>query len=537
MIYHGKYEIDPSFISDGSIMWKTTGNGEYAFGTYRGKKYFIKRFCFGPRYPSKSLPAPVYQKYLEDAGPLEEKQMEINKRLRAKKLSVDTDHIVVEEESFWDDETNMFVTVTRLITDERSDLDFSGLSQEEFLKLCFEMTTLLVKFHAAGVTHGDLKEKNFFFRDSGSGIVPYLIDFDLSYPSDYGKRKDEKGRYLLGQSAPYSAGYQSPEICRYNGADEDSGATPEDIRETTDIFSLAVVFHKMWTGQFPTVVGDASSVGEAVENDQRIRLDTKFDFDIGPNCENKFSTLLGWMLAKDVDKRPTARQVADAIEDKLDVEEYFEEPGSLSKFDTVPHALHADSVTVRTKDALKGMGVKSFGKVVRGGEYRYLVKKKDGTEEILTVDELINKGYAEAKKMTVDPLWERDAERYEYVDEETMEKTGLARLMRRELGFKKFYYVVYRSGRAMTVGAGDLLREGLTVKKLVELPETESDDKPWPEDGTSYVPAAMAQRGVVKTEKVVEEGVNKYRITIVVDGTTKTNVVKGAFMRLMGYIK
>ena len=180
MKYHSKYEIDPAFIKDGMISWVTTGSGEYIFGTSGGKQYFIKRFAFGPRIPSKNLPAPVYELYKKQSSALENKQKEINDRFKKGKLTYEKDHIVVEDDNFWDDETNMFVTVTRLIPDENEGYEYTAMGSDDFLKLCRELTELLKKAHAAGVTHGDLKEKNFFFQRGTAGPVPYLIDFDLS---------------------------------------------------------------------------------------------------------------------------------------------------------------------------------------------------------------------------------------------------------------------------------------------------------------------------------------------------------------------
>ena len=535
MKYHSKYEIDPAFIEDGMIAWRTTGNGEYIFGVSGGKKYFIKRFAFGPRLPSKSLPKPVYDKYKKESSALEDKQKEINDRFKKGKLTYEKDHIVVEDDNFWDDETNMFVTVTRLVPDANEGYDYTAMSSGDFLKLCRELAVLLQKAHAAGVTHGDLKEKNFFFQRGTSGPVPYLIDFDLSYPSDYGVKKDAEGNPMFIESVPYSDGYQSPEIIAFNSADEDE-KDASIITDKTDVFTLAIVFHRLWTNLFPTVAGDSGNVGEAVFRGETIKLEPKFDFTIGSKNENMFSTLMYWMLEKDVAKRPTAQQVLEAMDDALDVDDFVTMPGAVQKYDLTPHSLHKDSVCILDKDQLKAKGVKSFGRATRGGEYLYLVKTAEG-EEALTVDELIEKGYAIAKSIAADDLWEEDAEFYQYVSFDEIEKKGVSSIQRRQVVTRKFYSVTYRSGTSISFSVRDLCREGIVTKKVIEIKEAETDDKPWPEHGTAYDLAKMAERRVVKVEKVIDDGAHKYRITSETADGPVVNVVKSGFMILMGYVK
>ena len=197
-----------------------------------------------------------------------------NMRKRMKSLSVDKDHIVVEEENFWDDD-NLFVTVTRMIPGENKGFDYTTLDQTTFLALCADMMELLIKIHAVGVTHGDLKEKNVLIRGDSGALVPYLIDFDSSYPSDYGTRKRSDGRPLLAYPVVYSEGSQSPEIAIYNFEDE-GVVDASTITDKTDIFTMALIFHRLWTGDFPAVVGDDCPVGEAVYLDTEIRLSPRW---------------------------------------------------------------------------------------------------------------------------------------------------------------------------------------------------------------------------------------------------------------------
>ena len=540
MQYHKKYEIEPSFIKDGAANWHTTGNGEFILCTHRGNRYFVKRFAFGPRYPSKSLPAPVYAQYMAEAGRLENKQKEINTRFKKQGFSFDKDHIVIEEDNFWDDDTNMFVTVTRFVPNGLpDDNDFSTLSQADFMALCMDMAELIRKAHAAGVTHGDLKEKNFFFSQQGGKTVPYLIDFDLSYPSDYGVKPLADGTSYFAEGAPFSAGYESPELYIYNKQYDDDPdlMDPKTITDKTDVFTLGIVFHKMWARQFPMSGGSAGSFGQAVYEDSPVVIDPKFNFEIGPANGNKFSMLLQWMFLKDSTKRPTADQVLDVLRDKLDVTDFFEVPGAPQKFETEPHDVHKNAITLLTKDELKAKDVKVFQKVTRGGQYLYQVKLKDGTDLVLDVNQLVEKGYATAKNSSLDELWEADAEKYEYVSADEIAKLGVTSIERRAVLYRKFYCISYRSGTTRTGSGGDLFREGIVKKKVVPVAAVASSDAPWPEHGTQYDAEAMGRRKVTKVERVMDGGDHKYRITMTnADGTIE-RVVDAKFMKMMGYIK
>ncbi|MBQ9369542.1 MAG: hypothetical protein IJU10_00535, partial [Clostridia bacterium] len=430
MQYHKKYEIEPSFVKDSMADWHATGNGEFIICTHKGTRYFVKRFTFGPRYPSKSLPEVVYNVYLEESQRLENKQKEIRDRFDSKKLTFDKDHIVIEEENFWDDDTNMFVTITQFVEDIYSG-EFTSLSQTEFTDLARAMAELIFKAHDAGVTHGDLKEKNFFFQKRGSAITPYLIDFDLSYPSDYGQRTRKDGTPMFGESAPFSEGYESPEIYIYNETADMAAKDPKAITSSTDIYTLAVIFHRMWTGQSPIAIGSSDPLSKAIYDGKQPGIDGKFNFSIGPNNDNRFASLLLWMLSKEPSKRPTAEQVLAVMDDQLDVGDFCDFPGLTSKIDLEPHPIHKNAITILGKDDLKSKDVRSLQKVTRGGQYMYQVKLTDGTELILSVDDMVAKGYAIAKDSSIEDLWENDvAEGYEYLPAADISAKGVAKIER-----------------------------------------------------------------------------------------------------------
>lgn len=536
MLYNKKYTINSSDIVDGAIKWQATGSGAYIVADYKGEKYFVKRFTMGPRVPSKSIPEPVYSEQLGIAKWLENKQAEMRKLFKG--LTVNRDHIVVEEENFWDDD-NLFTTITRLIPNEAKGFDFTALDQATFIKLCQDITLLIKKIHDAGVTHGDLKDKNILIQNSGDSLVPYLIDFDSSYPSDYATRKKADGKPMLAYPVVFSEGFQSPEIAIYNFEDEGviDAAT---ITCKTDIFTLAIIFHKLWTGNFPAVIGDSCAVGEAVYMDTPIKIDSKFNVSLGTTNDSKFSSLLMWMLAKEADKRPTAQQVIDALADKIDIDDVFETSDSAAKFDLEPHDLHKAALDIYTKETLKKKDVKCFAKITEGGQYKYFVKLKDGTEKKLTADEVIECGYGKAKKITKCSLWEEDEKTIELLSLDVISNLGIISIEPKTAGYKKFYFVALRAGGGYTTSAVGLVERGIARRKIISVdPEFDigSADKPWSEHGVDYDQDALISRNVIKVEKVTEDGEQKYLLTFKDDKGKRQNVVKISYMKIMKFIK
>ena len=167
----------------------------------------------------------------------------------------------------------------------------------------------------------------------------------------------------------------------------------------------------------------------------------------------------------------------------------------------------------------------------------YQVKLTDGTELILSVDDMVAKGYAIAKDSSIEDLWENDAaEGYEYLPAADISAKGVAKIERRQVVNRKFYCIFYRSGKMMTASAGDMYRQGLLKKNMKPIPVPDAD-QPWPEHGSMYDKDAMGRRKVMKVE-LVDDGEHKYKITAELsDGSVKEVVANGTYMRLMGYIK
>ncbi|MCR5079588.1 MAG: serine/threonine-protein kinase [Bacilli bacterium] len=316
MDYNG-YKIEPKYVKeDGvSIAWKVTGNGESAVGVKNGKKWLLKRNKT-VLYPNKTTLEKVYKDpdalnraFDNKATPfraLRKKQNTMMSLLSS--LTYERDHIVKEEENFRD-EQNHFVTAARFVEGALGSdaLDYTSLSQKAFLGLAEEMANEVSKINAAGVIHSDLKLLNFVYTKSGSNIVPYLIDFDISFPASVVPGQEDIGG---------SPGYLAPEVIQYQNLDYDP--RPETITPAIDVFCLAITFHDFWTGRVPTIEKDGNTlgVGDALLEGLPYSLDRKFDFQIGPNYKVKFSELMKQMLQLDYKSRPNMAKVLKVIRDE-----------------------------------------------------------------------------------------------------------------------------------------------------------------------------------------------------------------------------
>ncbi len=522
MKYNGAYEVDPAFIAGDTVKWRFTGNGTYIIATKGGKKYFIKRNMH-TRCPTRGEPKAVYNKYKAEADALQKKQ----ERLRSlmKGLDFEKDHIVVEEENFWDGE-KMFVTVTSFVSDALSDgYDFTALSAAAFFKLAAQTAEALSKLHAHGVIHGDIKCKNILVTLKSGEYTPYFIDFDSSYPADAVPEWESIGG---------SEGFQSPEVVIY-GSDE--GAADKDtITSAVDIFSLGVVFHKWWSGVFPSA-GASRSVSEAVYLEKKVGLDKKFDVRIGENCGATAAALINWMFAKDPADRPTAEQVKDVLEDRLEVPDTYHYGSDEKPFDAELWETHKLIAELLPVSGLKKSGVKSFKRINMGGgsaSLKYRAVMKSGVEKVLTVTELCDAGFAKIKGADVEAAWEEHMIEFEAPD--VIARKGYAKIRRIQLAFRKRYLITTASGREIDKGSEWLIAEGLAHPKLAEV----EADTPWPEHGMGYDRENMYRMGVKKISRLDFGGEHRYKIVYdeIVDGRHKTNEgVPSNNLKLMGFIK
>jgi predicted ATPase len=154
----------------------------------------------------------------------------------------------------------------------------------------------LAAAHAAGIVHRDVKPENIMRRADGYVKV---LDFGLARVIDINGAEqstradlDTEPGTLLGTTA-----YMSPEQAR---------ATP--IGPPSDIFSLGIVLYEMASGRRPFVGPTNLGVLAAIITEQPVPLHR-----LNPAIPISFDALVGRMLDKAPDRRPSARQVEEEL--------------------------------------------------------------------------------------------------------------------------------------------------------------------------------------------------------------------------------
>ena len=517
------YDVSAKYLLDDAIKWETTGSGQFIIGTKGGRTFFIKRNAH-IRFPSAGINPKIYEKMHKKATDLEKKQKEIARLMRG--LSWDRDHVVIEEEHFWDEQR--FVTVTALVPNVvDSSESIAHISQEDFISLAIKTVKLLDIIHSRGVTHGDIKNANIALSLDCGELIPYLIDFDSSFPTGKAPQRPdiddddaEPGVPLFG-----TAGFFSPEILEYYA--EDSEEPLSILTPATDIFSIAIVLHRWWTDNSPAYERESKSFS----------VNSKFNVKLGSANGATIMSLLNWMLAMDYKERPTAKQVIDVLEDKAAVPDKFHVGSDAKPFDATLWPVHAISIDLLSADELKAKGLKSFKRVDVGpGEAnkKYSVIGADGVENTYSISELCSLGYAKRKDASVVTPW--DGHFIEFASPDVIAKKGYIKIGRASTPGRKLYSVTTASGLTFTQNEDWLLRQGLATPKVISI----EGDTPWPEHGESYDAVAMTKAGVLKISRVEFNGQHRYDITYneMVDGAPKViRNVSHRNVKLMGYIK
>lgn len=520
---YGEYEVLPEFTSGGAVRWRVTGNGEYIVALKDGKKWFVKRDIH-LRYPARGVPREVFHLQKASVEARERKQERLRKAMEG--TDCEKAGIVAEAENFRDEE-NMFVTVTPFLEGILPDDEpLSGLSPEEFVSLARQAAGALAALHACGVIHGDLKEKNMPVTQVRGKRKPWLIDFDMSYPADEIPQWDGIGG---------TDGYRSPELLLY--ASDEGAAPPETITDKTDVFSLAIVFHRWWTGRFPDCDLEEGGVSAAVYLGRSVRLDRKFDVRIGETHGATLISLLSWMLQKDAAARPSAGQVLEVLSDGLEVPEEYHEGEDAKPFDVELWEAHRLIAELYTPDTLRRKGLRALRRVNDGSGsagLRYEAVYKDGRVSRLSVGELCSEGYARRKKVELCAPWEED--RIAFAAPEVFFEKGYAKVERLEMSFRKRYLLTLTGGRTMDKSGAWMVSEGLASPVVSAV----GADTPWPEHGSEYVREALDRGGVLSVSRVEVGGEHRYRLVYreKEGGKHRENDrVPVNNMKLMGYIR
>lgn len=173
-----------------------------------------------------------------------------------------------------------------------------NISLETVLALGQQMARALSAAHAAGITHRDIKPDNIMVRDDGYLKV---LDFGLARLRP-ATESDAETATLALQTTPGAmmgtVAYMSPEQAR-----------GETVSNPSDIFALGIVLYELATGRHPfkadTLVGYLHA----------ITLQTPPPLtQLKPELPAALDALISRMLSKDASLRPTANEVAQALQ-------------------------------------------------------------------------------------------------------------------------------------------------------------------------------------------------------------------------------
>src|SRR6266851_364485 len=172
-------------------------------------------------------------------------------------------------------------------------------SLETFFTLGAQMARALSAAHAAGITHRDIKPDNIMVRDDG---YVKMLDFGLArlLPTT---SSDPEAMTLAQQTTPGTVmgtlAYMSPE--------QASGQT---VGSPSDIFALGIVLYELATGRHPfkseTMIGYLHAITSQVPASMS---------SLKSHLPVALDDLILRMMEKDANSRPTASEVAQALQE------------------------------------------------------------------------------------------------------------------------------------------------------------------------------------------------------------------------------
>ena len=176
--------------------------------------------------------------------------------------------------------------------------DSCPLTPHRMVEILLPVCETLVEFHTAGIVHRDIKPENIYLHRGRGGEVVKLLDFGLS--KIWGTSDEHtQATMSLGNTVIGTIAYMAPERLLN---------TPYDGR--SDVYSLGVIMYRMLSGSAPFQAdGDARyAVAMMQLTAEPPALSVR-----NPTLPQELTDLVGRMLSKDPDCRPTASEVAGVL--------------------------------------------------------------------------------------------------------------------------------------------------------------------------------------------------------------------------------
>lgn len=267
---------------------KNGGNSKWGFAVKNKHLYFIKELI-SPVYPmDESAMSPTLLKQRREFC---EKFEERYKKIYNIINNASCGNLIRIIDFFRCD--GKYYVVSERAGDNAFSVD--KVCQLPHVKKCFLMKSAAFGFaclHQAGMVHFDVKPNNIIIKETlNKQYVAKLIDFDAGF------LKEEIGANMEVEGDPT---YFAPESILYMMEENDK------LDEKLDIFSLGLVFHEYYCGKLPYIDKDQFDYCfEATLELGHIEPDK--------SIPKKVSDLIGAMIDRDPQKRPSAQEVVDKL--------------------------------------------------------------------------------------------------------------------------------------------------------------------------------------------------------------------------------
>ena len=262
--------------------WEASGSANWSFAERDGRLWFIKEFG-----------SPCYLREEDGFSPQKiRRRREKCEAFRVKKASfydrvvrADTGNLVPVK-SFFSFGTKFYAVSEKVDTAGIGTGEIAGMESAEKLILLKVLCYSLMRLHALGVVHADLKPDNVLVKRTERAVTMKLIDFDAGFCEEDPPRGKDVSLDLL---------FMSPEVML---ACQDESVT---LDRKTDVFSLGLLFHLYWSGELPGLQEDCLYPYEAALRDLPLRMSARLP--------SYLSALIGRMLRKDPRSRPDLEEV------------------------------------------------------------------------------------------------------------------------------------------------------------------------------------------------------------------------------------
>jgi serine/threonine protein kinase/ligand-binding sensor domain-containing protein len=169
------------------------------------------------------------------------------------------------------------------------------LSVKRSAKILLPICSVLVKAHAAGIIHRDIKPDNIFLHQSPEGEIVKVVDFGIAKLMDTRSGQDIKDLTATGRIIG-TPNYMSPE--RFEGKQYDG---------RSDVYSLGVMIYQMLSGQLPFSAEEGGFAAVMMKHLTQAPPPLR---GINPDISEAIEAAVMRALEKDPDNRPTAQELA-----------------------------------------------------------------------------------------------------------------------------------------------------------------------------------------------------------------------------------